>query len=178
MPNIPSKPIVQNQEWINGETKLNQTNLTAGVNNNITNLKTSVDGLIDALGGPGAAAPGGTKLYRHFISGAGDSDLLGGMTTSFDLIIYNTVSDPYTMETFPRLFEGGPLSPIISDHYSVDIGPEYIYNPLLKRVDDGEGGYLYKFYGIGAGESTDWAYQLRSDTLSSVTSIHDVVTLK
>ena len=55
MANVPSKPTVQNQEWINGETKLNQTNLTNGVNQNITNLKTAVDGVIDAMGGPGAA---------------------------------------------------------------------------------------------------------------------------
>lgn len=51
MSSIPTKPVVQNQEWINGETKLNQTNLTSGVNQNITNLKTAVDGLIDVLNG-------------------------------------------------------------------------------------------------------------------------------
>ena len=54
MGNIPSKPVVVNQEWTNGVTKLNQTNLTSGVNQNITNIKTAVDGIIDALGGPGA----------------------------------------------------------------------------------------------------------------------------
>lgn len=54
MANIPQKPVVNNQQWINGQTKLNSRNLTSGVNQNITNLKTVVDGIIDALGGAGS----------------------------------------------------------------------------------------------------------------------------
>ena len=54
MGKIPSKPVVTNQPWINGVTKLNQVNLTRGINQNISNIKTAVDGVIDALGGPGA----------------------------------------------------------------------------------------------------------------------------
>lgn len=54
MANIPQKPVVNNQQWINGQTKLNSTNLTSGVNQNFTNLKTAVDGIIDALGGAGS----------------------------------------------------------------------------------------------------------------------------
>jgi len=57
MPNIPSKPSVALQEWIDEQTPLDHDNLTNGVNQNITNLKTAVDGLIDALGGENTAPP-------------------------------------------------------------------------------------------------------------------------
>lgn len=53
MANIPSKPEITKIQWINGQTKLNQTNLTSGVNNNLDSLKAAVDGIIDALGGAG-----------------------------------------------------------------------------------------------------------------------------
>lgn len=49
MPNIPSKPVINIQPWINGQTKLNQLNLTRGVNSNVTSLKDAVDGVIDVL---------------------------------------------------------------------------------------------------------------------------------
>lgn len=68
MGNIPSKPVITNQQWINGVTKLNQTNLTNGVNQNITNLKTAVDGIIDALGGPGGESASDKTLDQTSIS--------------------------------------------------------------------------------------------------------------
>lgn len=68
MANIPQKPVIANQVWINGQTKLNQTNLTNGVNQNITNLKTAVDGIIDALGGPGGESASDKTLDQTSIS--------------------------------------------------------------------------------------------------------------
>ena len=68
MANIPQKPVIENQIWINGQTKLNQTNLTNGVNQNITNLKTAVDGIIDALGGPGGESASDKTLDQTSIS--------------------------------------------------------------------------------------------------------------
>ena len=61
---IPFKPEIHNQEWVNGETKLNQTNLTSGVNQNINNLKTAVDALIDAAGGSGS----GGKIAKIYFT--------------------------------------------------------------------------------------------------------------
>ena len=50
MANLPQKPDVRKTEWVNGRTRLNHTNLTAGVNSNLDALKTAVDGVIDVLG--------------------------------------------------------------------------------------------------------------------------------
>ena len=66
MPNIPNKPATRNQPWINGVTKLNQTNLGNGVNSNVTTLKGAIDGLIDALGGAGADPIG--RMYGKYVS--------------------------------------------------------------------------------------------------------------
>jgi len=49
MPSIPSKPEITIQPWVNGQTKLNQSNLTRGVNSNVSSLKGAVDGVIDVL---------------------------------------------------------------------------------------------------------------------------------
>ena len=168
MPNIPSKPVIQNQEWINGETKLNQTNLTAGVNTNITNLKTAVDGVIDALGGPGAAAPGGTKIYQHDIAGNAESDMTG-RDVFFELTVYTTDSTPYTGSTLYLLFRSNAA--LFTKSYAIT--DEYIYNPILSY--DGDGGY--RIMGIGYGESTSWDLQLRTETLINLSNVHDTVTL-
>lgn len=82
MANIPQKPVVNNQQWINGQTKLNSRNLTSGVNENITNLKTAVDGIIDALGGPGAEPPSTELLipitYSDLVALRDSSSLVPG----------------------------------------------------------------------------------------------------
>ena len=82
MANIPQKPVVNNQQWINGQTKLNSRNLTSGVNENITNLKTAVDGIIDALGGPGAEPPSTELLipitYSELVALRDSSSLVPG----------------------------------------------------------------------------------------------------
>ena len=66
MANIPNKPDVRPQGWVNGITKLNQNNLTAGINRNVTNLKVAIDGLIDALGGEGHEAPISLDGFMNF----------------------------------------------------------------------------------------------------------------
>lgn len=50
MANLPDKPTIYTIPWINGQTKLNSANLTSGVNNNLTHLKTAIDGIIDNFG--------------------------------------------------------------------------------------------------------------------------------
>ena len=54
MANLPSYPQISIKSWINGVTKLNHINMTAGINANLSALHNVVNSIIDALGGPGA----------------------------------------------------------------------------------------------------------------------------
>ena len=53
MGNLPQNPEVHKTSWTNGRTRLNHTNLTAGINSNLDALKLTVEGIITALGGAG-----------------------------------------------------------------------------------------------------------------------------
>jgi len=49
MANTPIKPAVTLQDWTTGQTRLNSANLTGGINTNLSNIKTAVDGVIDCI---------------------------------------------------------------------------------------------------------------------------------
>lgn len=55
MGTLPQNPEVHKTEWTNGRTRLNHTNLTAGINSNLDALKSTVEGIITALGGAGVS---------------------------------------------------------------------------------------------------------------------------
>lgn len=130
MANLPDKPTIYTIPWINGQTKLNSANLTSGVNNNLTNLKTAVDGIIDSFGDylplSGGTLTGNLNLGAHTIYGAnaitvkiGNNQIpLAGKMFNQNAVYFGSHSAPTTIlssEARPRFDTNGDYLALVSD---------------------------------------------------------------
>jgi len=157
MANIPSKPTVTLQEWIDEQTPLDHDNLTGGINGNLSTLKTAVDGLIDALGGAGSEPPEGI----FYISGE---------------LIPESPDDPVeislTSAEVERLLDDRINQIIAYDDLKNRV---YFFNKETHSIDENE-VYFYcnDYYAYVAGDSLIFGEKQPADVLELTSNVPSI----